>query len=78
MTASLESFTTTSPVGNTGTGQVLAGLANLQMYLIPGGPIRPYIVAGVGAYNLKTEVDNVPNGEVSDTRFGVNGGAGVG
>jgi len=64
-------------VGNTGTGQVLAGLANLQMFLIHVGPVRPYIVAGVGAYNLKTEVDNTTNGEVSDTRFGVNGGAGV-
>ena len=64
-------------VGNTGTGQVLAGLANFQMYLIHGGPIRPYIVAGIGAYNLKTTVDNVANGETSTTRFGVNGGGGL-
>jgi opacity protein-like surface antigen len=67
-------------VGTTGTGQMLAGLANLQMYLIHGGPIRPYIVAGVGAYNVKTETDAagaVTSQEVSDTRFGVNGGAGL-
>jgi opacity protein-like surface antigen len=63
--------------GTTGTGQIFAGLANLQMFLIHSGPLRPYIVAGVGAYNLKTTEDNVPNGEVSDTRFGVNGGAGL-
>jgi opacity protein-like surface antigen len=67
-------------VGTTGTGQVLAGLANLQMYLIHGGPIRPYIVAGVGAYNVKTEIDAsgaASEQEISDTRFGVNGGAGL-
>ena len=67
-------------VGTTGTGQMLAGLANLQMYLIHGGPIRPYIVAGVGAYNVKTETDAsgaVAAQEISDTKFGVNGGAGL-
>ena len=67
-------------VGNTGTSTMLAGLANLQLYLIHGGPIRPYIVGGVGAYNLKTETDGVGGAsgtEVSDTRFGVNGGAGL-
>jgi opacity protein-like surface antigen len=63
--------------GTTGTGQLLAGVANLQYSLIRGGPVRPYIVAGVGAYNFKTELDNVANGSTSDTRFGVNGGAGV-
>ena len=63
--------------GTTGTGQLLAGVANLQMYLIPGGPIRPYIVAGVGAYQVKTIVDNTPNGETSDTKLGVNGGGGL-
>ena len=64
-------------VGNTGTGQVLAGIANLQLFLLQGGPVRPYVVAGLGAYNVKTEVDNTNVGDVSDTRFGVNGGAGV-
>ena len=63
--------------GLTGTGQLMAGLANLQLFLIPGGPIRPYVVAGVGAYNLETEVDGVPGASTSDTRFGVNGGGGL-
>lgn len=66
-------------VGMTGTGQVLAGLANLQLFLIQSGPIRPYIVAGVGAYNIKTETDAIgalAATETSDTRFGVNGGGG--
>jgi opacity protein-like surface antigen len=67
-------------VGVTGTSQVLAGLANLQLYLVQSGPIRPYIAAGVGAYNIKTETDEVgalAATESSDTRFGVNGGAGL-
>ncbi len=67
-------------VGTTGTGQVLAGLANVQFYLIHGGPVRPYIVAGVGAYNVKTETDAggaYSAQSVSNTRFGVNGGGGL-
>ena len=67
-------------VATPGTGQIMAGLANLQMYLIQSGPIRPYIVAGVGAYNIKTETDAtalLEATESSDTKFGVNGGAGL-
>lgn len=64
--------------GASGTGQMLAGMVNLQYYLIPRGPIRPYIVAGVGAYNVKTDLTGVPGAtSQSDTRFGVNGGGGV-
>src|SRR5215468_94928 len=36
-------------VGTTGTGQVAAGLANLEFPLINAGMIRPYIMAGLGA-----------------------------
>lgn len=62
----------------TGTGRMLAGMANLQFVLIPRGPIRPYIVAGVGAYNLKTEITGgATESSQSDTQFGVNGGGGV-
>ena len=63
-------------VGTTGTGQVMAGLANLEFFLLQSGMIRPYIMAGLGAYNLKTELDNT-TGSVSDTQFGVNGGGGL-
>jgi opacity protein-like surface antigen len=63
--------------GASGTSQIFAGLANLQM-MFNVGPVRPYIIAGVGAYNLKTDVTGVPNtSSTSDTRFGVNGGGGV-
>jgi len=60
-----------------GTSQILAGLANLQMTVLPLGPIRPYIIAGVGAYNVKTKTEGVSPTSVSQTEFGINGGAGV-
>src|SRR5215470_19781901 len=61
-------------VGTGGSGTVLGGLANVQ-YSLGVGMLRPYIIAGLGAYNVKTEPDNASS--VSDTRFGVNGGAGL-
>ena len=40
--------------------------------------MRPYIIAGVGAYNLKTDVTDIPGATSStDTRLGVNGGGGM-
>lgn len=64
-------------LGATGTGQILSGLANVQVFVIPAGPVRPYVVAGLGAYNMKTETDGTSAASASDTRFGINGGAGV-
>lgn len=65
-------------VGVPGTQQILAGLANLQIPVLSLGPIRPYLVAGLGAYNLKTEMEGATPTSVSKTHFGINGGAGVG
>lgn len=63
--------------GASGTGQILAGVANLQYFVMPG-PVRPYVVAGLGAYNFKTDLSGIPGAtSKSDTRFGVNGGLGV-
>jgi len=53
----------------TGTGSVLSGIANVQVPLMRGA-FRPYLVAGLGAYSVKT-------GDTSKTQFGINGGAGV-
>ncbi|MEO5989285.1 MAG: hypothetical protein ABIU54_11825 [Candidatus Eisenbacteria bacterium] len=62
----------------TGTGTLLAGMANVQLVLIPRGPVRPYIVAGVGAYNFKTEIEGDPSASTQgDTQIGLNGGGGV-
>ena len=64
----------------TGTSQMLSGLANLQFPLFRAGPIRPYIMAGVGAYNVKVEQDAMGSTAAtsdSKTHFGINGGGGV-
>ena len=34
-------------------------------------------MAGLGVYNFKTDVTGIPNASSTDTRFGVNGGAGL-
>ena len=44
-------------LGVPGTSQILAGLANLQFNVLPLGPVRPYVIAGLGAYNLKTQTE---------------------
>ena len=61
----------------TRTNDVLAGLANVQLFLLHRGPIRPYAVAGVGAYHVTTDSSGVGGNSTSITNFGVNGGAGV-
>src|SRR5262245_37786407 len=63
-------------VGVPGTSQILAGLANLQLSVLPLGPVRPYVIAGLGAYNLKTETQGITPTSVTGTHFGINGGAG--
>jgi len=76
--------TTTTTTTSDGYSQILGGLANLTLQL-PTGPIRPYVLAGVGAFNLKNtaNVAVTPAGTVtaaaeqSTTDFGVNGGAGL-
>ena len=54
--------------------KILSGLANVS-YGFPVGPVKPYILAGVGAFNIKTEVAGT--GSTSQTKFGIDGGAGV-
>lgn len=65
-----------SVAGVVGTNQILAGLANVQINLMPGA-IRPYVLAGLGAYSLKTETTGLGGTSQSDIRFGINGGAGL-
>ena len=63
---------------STGSQDVLAGLANVQLYLLHHGPIRPYAVAGVGAYHTSRDTSSVGGtSSLSKTNFGINGGAGV-
>lgn len=65
------------PLGTTRTQ--LGGIASLRIDLLPG-PVKPYVLAGVGAFNIRDAID--PNGNVSATSFsttqvGLDGGAGL-
>jgi opacity protein-like surface antigen len=67
--------------GADGTSEILGGLGNVTLQF-PGGPIRPYVLAGVGAFNVKNRFTGLTgaaaqSADVSETDFGLNGGAGV-
>ena len=64
--------------GASGTGQIFAGIANVQYSLMHAGFLRPYVVAGLGAYNTKTDINGIPNVTgSSSTDFGINAGLGA-
>lgn len=60
--------------GSSGNGRILSGVGDLS-YGFPVGPVRPYLIAGVGAYNLNATVNGTSG--TSQTKLGIDGGAGV-
>jgi opacity protein-like surface antigen len=60
--------------GVDGTGKILSGVGNFT-YGFPVGPLKPYLIAGVGAFNMKTEVGGTTS--PSQTKFGIDAGAGL-
>lgn len=60
------------------TQQILGGLANITIPFNMG-PISPYVTAGLAGFNIKTKLgDAFPGAEdESDTKFALNGGAGL-
>jgi len=56
----------------------LSGVASLKLDLLHG-PVRPYLLAGAGAYNVKDVVREASLNPTSysDTNFGLDGGAGI-
>jgi opacity protein-like surface antigen len=56
-----------------GDRKVLDGVAGIRLDLLPG-PVRPYVLAGVGAFKME---DVVGATSFSDTNFGADGGVGV-
>lgn len=61
-----------------GESLVLGGLGNISINLLPG-PIRPYVMAGVGAFHIRNELQTSgePDESSSETRFGIDGGVGL-
>lgn len=60
----------TTPSGPT---QILSGVGGLQLNLLHG-PVRPYITAGVGAFDIKGLNDT---STMSKINFGIDAGAGL-
>jgi len=60
--------------GVSGSGRILSGLANMS-WGFPVGPVKPYIIAGLGAFNVKRDVSGTS--APSETKFGIDGGAGL-
>ena len=55
----------------------LAGVAGMRVDLLRG-PVRPYLLAGVGAFSVKDVVDASSGArDFSNVNFGVDGGAGL-
>jgi opacity protein-like surface antigen len=66
-------------VGFAGSGRILSGIADARFKLPIPGPIQPYLLAGVGTYNIKADPDQSGAPAAgSTTKFGINGGGGVG
>jgi hypothetical protein len=62
-----------APVDGT---QLLGGLAQLR-YELSRGSMRPYLIGGVGAYNVRQTFGQLQSGSsVDKVRMGVDGGAG--
>jgi hypothetical protein len=57
---------------------VLSGTGGLQINLLPA-PVRPYITAGIGAFNIQSVADSTGGASTSQSKvhFGVDGGAGL-
>jgi hypothetical protein len=63
-----------------GHSKVIGGVGGIKFHLIPG-PVRPYVMAGVGAFNI-SDLTSAASGtaasaSTSTTNFGVDGGAGI-
>jgi hypothetical protein len=61
-----------------GQTEVLGGVGGFRMDLLRG-PVRPYVMAGVGAFNVRSAIALAGGGSESsaETNIGVDGGAGI-
>lgn len=55
---------------------ILAGTGGLQINLLPG-PVRPYLTAGIGAFDVRNVADSASGETTSKVHFGIDGGAGI-
>jgi hypothetical protein len=74
----LQNGTSGGAVGSTRTQ--LGGIASMRFDLLPG-PVRPYVLAGVGAFNIREALAAAALGgsveTLTSTKVGLDGGAGL-
>ncbi len=64
--------------GAEGQTTMLSGVGAISMTVLPLGPVRGYVTAGVGAFHIKDLLQQSSgDSTVSNTRFGIDGGAGI-
>ncbi|HTA74000.1 MAG TPA: hypothetical protein VK733_06995 [Gemmatimonadaceae bacterium] len=59
-----------------GAQEILSGIGGLQINLLHG-PVRPYLTAGVGAFDLRGLTDSSTTSTASKINFGIDAGAGL-
>ena len=70
--------TASSTASTDGARTLLDGVAGMRLDLLHG-PVRPYLLAGVGAFNVRDALTAAAAADrtVTSTNFGVDGGAGL-
>jgi opacity protein-like surface antigen len=66
--------------GVQGNTRILSGVAAVNLSLFTVGPLRPYVVAGIGAFGVRDAIGAGTTGPAvseSVTEFGIDGGAGL-
>ena len=67
-----------SPPSGEGETAILSGVGGISMTVLPLGPVRGYVTAGVGAFHIKDLLQQSSgDSTATDTRFGIDGGAGI-
>jgi hypothetical protein len=57
---------------------LLSGVGGISFTVLPLGPVRTYVTAGVGAFHIKDMLQQSSGDSTStSTRFGIDGGAGI-
>ncbi len=73
----LQAATSPTATPDSGSTEILAGVAGTQLDLLHG-PVRPYLILGLGGFDVRNIVTAAASSSsVSQLKFGIDGGAGV-